>query len=237
MRRILLTLGLCWVVSSPTAFADRGDRTTENLDGGERLEALLNRVQQEQRSIKSLRAHFKMLQESELLQEPEESSGDFFFAAPDRVRWEYAEPTAVTVVIDGDEMTTWYRDLGRAETAEVGTYSERILKYMNASSSLENLLQSFDARVRFHDGSDLPYEIELTPAYRRIARRMKSMTLWVHRDLYLPVGVRIETAQGEVTEFSFEDLEVNTELAEDAFSLSLPEGVEVRTVGPGSDSK
>ena len=225
--RFLLALALFLIA---TGAADgQGDPLPEGLEGGERLEVLLQRVQEEQRSMKSLRARFAMLQESELLQGPERSSGEFLFAAPDRVRWEYAEPTSVTVVIDGDEMTTWYRDLGRAEQAEVGTYSDRILKYMNASSSLENLLQSFDARVRFHDGSDLPFEIELTPTYRRIARRMKSMTLWVHRDLFLPVRVRIETARGEVTEFRFEDLEVNARLAEDAFSLSLPEGVEVRT--------
>lgn len=196
---------------------------------GERLEDLLLKVQEEQRSVKSLTARFEMLQESELLQEPEESEGQFFFAAPDRVRWEYGAPRAMTVVIDGDEMTTWYRDLGTAERSEVGTYSDRVLKYMNASSSLESLLESFDARVRFNDGTDLPFEIDLTPSYRRIARRVKSMSLWIDRELYLPVKVRIETASGEVTEFRFEDLEINAELAEDTFRLDLPASVEVRS--------
>lgn len=224
-RKVFLVFALCLSVlyAAPGAAAE----TTP----GERLENLLLKVQQEQRSVSTLKAQFKMLQVSELLEEPENSQGEFLFAAPDRVRWDYGEPRAMTVVIDGDEMTTWYRDLQRAERSEVGSYSDRVLKYMNASSSLESLLDSFDARVRFNDGTELPYEIELTPSYRRIARRVKSMVLWIDRDLYLPIKVRIETAQGEVTEFQFEDLVVNGELASDAFSLDLPKGVTVRSAG------
>ncbi|MCB1032807.1 MAG: outer membrane lipoprotein carrier protein LolA [Acidobacteria bacterium] len=229
-RWISALVGCLW---SLTAFPAVAAETA----GPARLETLLRRVQEEQKSVSSLRARFTMLQESELLLEPEESRGEFFFLAPDRVRWEYVEPTAITVVIDGDSMVTWYRDLNRAERAEVGSYSERILKYMNASSSLENLLQSFDARIRFNDGTDQPFEIELSPSYRRIARRMKSMTLWIDRDLYLPVRVRIETAKGEVTEFRFEDLEVNPSIAEQTFAVDLPEGVEVQSSEPVVGSK
>ena len=59
-----------------------------------------------------------------MLAAPEESKGTFSYAAPDKVRWEYTSPSPITVVIRGDEMTTWYRDLKRAETLKVGPLLE-----------------------------------------------------------------------------------------------------------------
>lgn len=213
--------------------AEAPDPNAPGLTDGQRLRALLERVQHEQAAMKSLVADFTMRQESDLLAEEEESQGRFLYAAPDRVRWDYADPRAMTVVVDEGEMTTWFRDLGRAEVAEVGRYSDRFLKYMSAASSLGTLLESFDARVRFDDEDGGPYRIELTPKYRRIARRVKTITLWIDRDRYLPARVRFETAGGEVTDFQFADVVVNGDLPAEAFRLELPPEVEVDRVQLG----
>lgn len=206
------------------------DPTAPGLSDGERLDVLLARVQLEQQAMKALSARFTMHQESELLLEPEESTGDFLYLAPDRARWDYESPNPITVVVRKGEMLTWYRDLQRAERAKVGRYSDRILKYMSASSSLEDLLEYFNARVSFEQLGEVPYRIELTPNVDRVARRLTSMTLWIDPQLYLPQRVRIEAADGDVTEFEFNDLEVNPEVGEERFELDLPAEVEVTTV-------
>lgn len=206
------------------------DPTAAGLSDGERLEVLLARVQHEQQELQTLKARFVMRQESELLLEPETSEGEFFYRAPDRVRWEYEAPNPITVIIREGEMLTWYRDLERAERAKVGKYSDRILKYMSASSSLDDLLEYFDARVSFEKVGTAPYRIELTPSFDRIAKRMKRMVLWIDPQLYLPTRVRIETADGDVNEFTFEDLEVDSPIGAERFDTRLPAGVEVKTI-------
>ena len=72
-----------------------------------------------------------------MLTAPEASKGTFSYAAPDKVRWEYTSPSPITVVIAGDEMTTWYRDLKRAETLKVGRYSSQVFKFLGASGSMD----------------------------------------------------------------------------------------------------
>jgi outer membrane lipoprotein-sorting protein len=201
------------------------------LSGAERVEALLERVKFEQRRIESLEAGFVQRQESAMLLEPDVSSGTFSYVAPSSVRWEYAAPKPISVVIDGEEMLTWYRDLGRAERLKVGRYSDQVLKYMGASGSLDSLREYFQVRVRFpDDGSDAPYKVDLMPRYERVARRMAGMTVWVDRDRFLPVRLRYETADGDVTEYEFQDLKINDGIPSDRFHLDLPTGVEVREV-------
>lgn len=215
----------------PAAWAQTApDPTAPGLSDGERLDVLLARVQHEQQAVKTLSARFIMHQESEMLLEPEESTGDFLYLAPDRARWDYENPNPITVVVRQGEMLTWYRDLQRAERAKVGRYSDRILQYMSASSSLEDLLEYFNARVSFGRIGEVPYRIVLTPNVDRVARRLASMTLWIDPQLYLPQQVRIEAADGDVTEFRFEDLTVNPSLEPSRFQLDLPAEVEVTTV-------
>ena len=227
-------LGLLAVASLGAGIPDPSE---PGLTDGDRLRVLLERVQLEQSSMSTLRARFLLRQENEMLVEPEESEGSFSYASPDRVRWEYQEPRAMTVVVNKGEMTTWYRDLGRAEVAQVGKYSDRFLKLMSATAPLTDLLDSFDARVRFGGDGTEPYRIELLPKYKRIAKRVRSMTLWIDRSRYVPVQVRIEAAGGGVTEFQFEDVEVNPELPAGQFELELPPTVEVQSIELGAGSR
>lgn len=224
--------------AAPSADAARdGDRppdpSTPGLAGRERLEALVERVRHEQRKLRTLEASFVQRQESSMLLLPEESAGTFSYSAPDRVRWEYTSPNPISVVIDGEEMTTWYRDLDRAEKLEIGRYSAQVFKYLGASGSLEKLLDYFTVTARFPEAPDEPYSLVLDPRYERIAKRLDSMTIWIDRERFLPVRLRYAAADGDVTEYRFEDLVVNGEIPAERFDLQLTEGVRVRRVDLG----
>jgi outer membrane lipoprotein-sorting protein len=230
-----LLCGLVLVtLTAPLAAATRKapppDPDDPSLTGAARVEALLERVKHEQQQVKSLEAGFVQRRESSMLLEPDVSSGTFSYRAPSSVRWEYSAPKAISVVIDGEEMTTWYHDLDRAERLKVGRYSDQVLKYLGASGSFDALMEYFQVTVRFPQDPDQPYEVELSPRYERVAKRMAGMTVWVDRHRYLPIGLRYETADGDVTEYQFEDLKVNDGVPSDRFHIDLPPGVEVREV-------
>ncbi len=217
----------------PTAGAsDLPNPDDKSLSGGERVEALMERVRLAQKDIETLQADFVQRQESSMLLEPEVSEGTFSYVAPESVRWEYSRPKPISVVIDGQEMTTWYRDLERAERLKVGRYSNQVLKYLGASGSLDALMEYFRVKVRFPaaEAVDEPYRIDLTPRYDRVARRLKSMTVWIDRERFLPVGLRYEAADGDVTEYEFRDLKLNAKIPDERFDLEMPADVVVREV-------
>lgn len=201
-----------------------------SLAAGERLSALIDRVRWENQQIETLEAIFEQHKESELLLEPEEARGVFSYAAPDRVRWEYQAPNPITLLISGNQLTAWYRDLGKAERMDVGRHSQRVLKYLGASSSLETLIEYFTVSLHLPAARSEPYRLDLEPRFARVAKRLAGMTLWLDRQLFLPVRLQYVEADGDLTEYRFERFRVNGKLPADRFRLALPEGVELNVV-------
>ena len=230
----ILLLALAVAISAGPAFAAREkappDPMAPGLSGPDRLAALVERIKLEQRQLRTLEARFTQQQESSMLTAPEASKGTFSYAAPDKVRWEYASPSPITVVIRGDQMTTWYKDLKRAETLKVGRYSNQIFKYLGASGSLQTLLEYFTVRLKLPEKKGDPYRMELLPKYQRIAKRLKSMTLWIDGETFFPARLKYVEADGDSVEYQLSDFKRNAPIPEDRFVLKLPPGVENRTI-------
>jgi outer membrane lipoprotein carrier protein len=206
------------------------DPMAAGLTGPQRLTALVDRVRLEQKELKTLQASFTQQQESSMLAAPEASKGTFSYAAPDKVRWEYTSPSPITVVIAGDQMTTWYRDLKRAETLKVGRYSSQVFKYLGASGSLQTLLEYFTVRLKLPEKAGDPYRLELDPKSARIAKRLKAMTMWIDSTTFFPSGLKYTGGDGDTVEYQFSDMKRNTPISQDRFVLKLPPGVSTRTV-------
>lgn len=238
MKKHFCLTALALLLATHALAADRAkvpDPLASGLTGPQRLQALVDRVRHEQQKLKTLEARFVQQQESSLLAEPEESSGVFSYAAPDRVRWEYQSPTPITVVIRGDEMTTWYKDLKRAETLKIGRYSNQVFKYLGASGSLDTLLQYFVVKLALPKAKGEPYRLELIPKYPRIKKRLQTMTLWVDAELFFPSRLKYVEADGDVTEYQFTDLKMNPRIPEDRFVLNLPKGVGTKVIDLGRE--
>ncbi|HKI05910.1 MAG TPA: outer membrane lipoprotein carrier protein LolA [Thermoanaerobaculia bacterium] len=232
---------LCSLFLAIPSFAAKApavpDPLASGLTGPQRLSALVDRMKLEQRQLKTLEARFTQQQESSMLTAPEESKGFFSYAAPDRVRWEYQTPSPITVVIRGDEMTTWYRDLKRAETLKVGRQSGQVFKYLGASGSLQTLLEYFTVKLKLPEKKGDDYRLELVPKYQRIAKRLKGMTLWIDGETFFPGRLKYIEADGDTVEYQFSDVKRNMPLPADRFVLKLPPGVQNRVVDLARDGK
>jgi outer membrane lipoprotein-sorting protein len=225
------TLLAALLVAAPLAAAESPpDPRRPGLPPGERLGALLDRMQLEQSRVETLEADFTQLKESQFLIAPAESSGQFSYAAPDRVRWEHRSPNPISLVVRGDEMITWYRDLERVERMRVGHHSQRVLEYLGATGSVERLREYFSIRLVLERHPKRPYRLELTPRFARLSKRLRKMIAWVDPELFLVSRLRFVEADGDVTEYRFERLRVNGRLPADRFELDLPSGVVVETI-------
>ena len=232
-------LVLFFLLATPSFAAKVPDPSAPGLSGAQRLQALLDRVRMEQQKLKTLEARFVQHQESAMLAEPEESTGVFSYAAPDRVRWEYQRPSPITVVIQGDRMTTWYRDLHRADLVKVGRYSNQVLKYLGASGNMQTLLDYFTVKLAMPEKKGDAYRLELVPRYTRISKRLKSMTIWVDPAHFFPTRMRYVEADGDTTSYEFRDLKKNAPIPAERFALTLPKDVKTRTIdlGEGKEPK
>jgi outer membrane lipoprotein-sorting protein len=230
IRTAVSALGLAGLAALAAAATPTEAPGPRDVEPSRRLSVLVERIRQQQEHTQTLQAAFVQRKESELLVEPEVATGVFSYAAPDRVRWEYHDPTAISLVITGDHMTTWYRDLEQVEEVEIGRHSQRVLQYLGAGSSLANLLEYFDVRLTMPQNTAQPLELDLEPKFERVARRLQRMQIWVDPTTYLPVRLRYVEADGDVTDYEFSDFQVNRELSADRFELDIPSGVQVRTI-------
>ncbi len=234
MHRMLLgtTLIVLFLVGSSSAAsaAKTADSDPRTAPPAKRLEVLVERIKLEQSKVKTLEAQFVQHQESSLLAAPETSTGAFSYSAPDKVRWEYLTPNPISVVIQGDTMTTWYRDLNRAETVKVGRYSAQVFKYLGASGSMKSLLEYFAATLHASTQKGTPYRLDLIPRYARVAKRLKSMRLWIDDEKFFPVRLEFVDGEGDRTEYELKDLKLNGPIPAARFVLDLPPGVKAEVI-------
>lgn len=196
----------------------------------ERLERLVARIKIEQAAMTSLEAEFVQRKESTLLLKPEESTGKFWYQAPDRVRWEFSAPNQTVVLIKAEEMLTWFQDLKKAERVSVGKQADRILQFLSAGNSLETLQKYFTLSVAFPKDPNQPYRLELEPRFARIKKKLKSLTIELDRRAYYPSLLRYVEADGDKTEMRFQAVKVNQTIAAERFVVNLPQDVEVRVI-------
>jgi outer membrane lipoprotein-sorting protein len=229
----LLVLALA--SASPVAGQESKAPRDPDVAPQDRLAVLVERIRIESAARSTMEADFTQLKQSALLKEPLEASGVFSYAAPDQARWEFVEPEAVSLVIRGDEMITWYRDAGRAERFAVGKQSQKVLEYLGASTSIIALLEYFDVFLHMPEDVEAPYRLRLQPRFKRIEKRIRVLEIWIEPQRYLPVRLRYEEADGDVTDYRFTNFRVNEEISADRFELGLPAGIEVEDRRLGQD--
>ena len=226
-----LLLALLSAALAPASLEGQGD--PRQAPAGERMETLLERLREAQGALDSLRAGFEQRKESPLLLEPEVSRGTFYLLAPERVRWDYEEPSPVTVVLADRTLLTWYRDLGQAERLPLGRGGERMFQMLGSAHSVDRLTEAFRLSAAFPGDAAEPVRLDLEPRSARLKRRLESMQIWFAAETYLPVRIRYREAGGASTDIRFLDPEPGAEVPPELFSPELPPEVEVREIELG----
>lgn len=197
---------------------------------GTKIEEVLSEIDARQKDVHTLRAQFRQTKELGMLAEPEVSTGEFVFQQPNRVLWRYVSPRPVSMSIADGTMTTWYPQLERAEKMEVKRFEDRIFRYMGAGTgAIRELGRYFDFRF-IEDRKENEYVLELDPKTRTLAKRIRSITIWIDAETYFTKGFEYVEGDGDLTRFEFHDVEMNPDLRADAFELNIPKSVKIETI-------
>jgi len=190
------------------------------------LEAVIKKVQEQQKNTNTLQADFKQEKELALMSKPEVSTGQFVYSKPNNVLWTYDAPKRVQMVIAGGVLTTYYQDLGKAERIDVKRFEDRIFKYMGASGAIDELARYFD--FTFTDSKSKPtYLLDLTPKNRAVSKRVRRIKLWIDKTTYLTSKIEYVEGDGDITRYEFTNVKINEPVPQSRFALHLPANVKV----------
>jgi outer membrane lipoprotein-sorting protein len=190
------------------------------------LDAIIKKVQQQQKNTNTLQADFKQEKELALMSKPEVSTGQFIYSKPNNVLWTYDAPKRVQMVIAGGVLTTYYQDLGKAERIDVKRFEDRIFKYMGASGAIDELARYFD--FTFTDSKSKPtYLLDLTPKNRAVSKRVRRIKLWIDKTTYLTSKIEYVEGDGDITRYEFTNIKINEPVPQSRFALHLPANVKV----------
>lgn len=198
--------------------------------GGENsLDDVIKRVQEQQTNTSSLEADFHQEKVLALLANPEVSTGRFVYSKPNNVLWQYDAPRRLQMLITNGVLTTYYPDLGKAETIEVKRYQDRIFKYLGASGAIDELGAYFN--FTFSNRADLPhFVLDLDPKSKGIAKRVRHIKIWIDKKSYLTTKFEYTEGDGDITRYEFTNIKVNAPVAPSRFTLNLPPNTRIEAV-------
>ena len=233
LRRLLLAVtGLALV---PFLAAGPAPKVVsiDDLEGSAKLDALIERVVERQRALRTLEAEFVLLKESSLLLEAVESTGDFLFRAPDLVRWDYQQPDSMVVLFAEDTVTTYHPAQARAEQIKVSNKQRRFVRVLAGTQPLDDLISHFSSTLA-DPGGQAHYQLTLRPLGNILSKKLQTVEIEVDRELFLPVVIEYNEADGDSTRYEFKKMVINPDIDDSRFDLELGADVKLETLDASS---
>jgi outer membrane lipoprotein carrier protein len=146
-------------------------------------------------------------------------TGTFALQRPNRFRWTYAAPTALTVVADGEEIKIYDVELAQVTVApfddSVGASPAMLL------SGDASVREGFEVVERYAlEGLDW---VKLTPK----TGGADFTSVLIGFDGTTPRRLELVDGLNQVTRIEFQNLVVNPDLPSEVFELDVPAGVDV----------
>lgn len=212
MKKSISLLLVCLITIS--AF---GQSTTETEVTGTDREALSKVVITTHQRLKTLSATFEQEKKSSLPTKNEVKKGNFYYQAPQQLRWEYKTPEAITIVIDG-EINSIKTNKGTENNTDnvLISMGTMIMSVLNGSNFNDN--KNFSVSYIF-DKRTSKYNILLLPKNRKIKTLYKQLRVVLDGRNYLTDKIIMEETSGDITTISFINKKINSELPQNSFNL------------------
>ena len=167
-------------------------------------------------SMQTLQCRFVQEKTSSMLAEPSIAKGTMHYAAPDRMRWEYTEPYAFALVVNGEQIIK-VTD-GKAETLD-GKSSrmyQGMVSLIMGSASGKKLFDATVFDVALFDDNEF-WRAEMIPKRRDMKRMFSQLVFRFDKKTNGISRVEFKDAGGDVTSIRFKDIRLNEVIGEDKF--------------------
>jgi outer membrane lipoprotein carrier protein len=228
MRRLwVLAIGamLAVSVSYPVLGEDGGDEQARK-----EVREVMKHLQARYEKTKDLQADFTQKTTIEGFERPMTSSGKVYIKKPGRLRWNYLEPSAEDIYVQGDDVKVYVPEHKQVLIGK--------LTHMAASRAPLELLQGAAKLDASFDAEPTPGKSRGVGGIRLVTLVPKShdaeahgtvqrIVLEVFPKTYFIRSLSLYEVSGNVSNFEFSSLQSNIGLDDDLFAPKFPPDVEV----------
>lgn len=195
-------------------------------EGGKaRLDALLKRMQETQRSIQTLKVSFVQTNDFKMRSKPDVLKGDLVLQKPATVLYRYTAPQKLYYLVKDGELLMFNPGKKQAFVQDISRHQAKITRYLGISTPMEELLKNFD--VCWAGEADGVVTLQLDPLKRKAKKKIASMTFKVGEKDGIVHEFEVEELEGDRTRFAFSNWEINPKLGAQDFKVELPAGTKV----------
>ncbi|MEE8409190.1 MAG: outer membrane lipoprotein carrier protein LolA [Myxococcota bacterium] len=172
-------------------------------------------------SIRTLQANMVQRKEIIVLGEAIETQGTFAFARPRRLVIDLEGAGGITLIIDGDQMTTHYQALGRTDRVRLSADTRAAAVAEHLFLLLEGDPAAMNRSYDLEETGTEPFRLRLTPrsaALRRVIAHVD--TTFDPRGFVTEIV--LSEANGDRTTWTFTDVRLNAEIPAGRFRLANP---------------
>ncbi|MFZ0886994.1 MAG: outer membrane lipoprotein carrier protein LolA [Candidatus Binataceae bacterium] len=213
---------LVCAVAIAGACAAPADGRTAPAEASPALKAILERLQRHYQKTESFSAKFKE-KITTAGGANRDREGTVVYHKPGRMRWEFKEPQAETIVSDGTTLYSYEPDLNQVIETSVG----RAFK----SSAPAALLLGIGSIERDFSASlpDSPPADKLVHLSLKPKQGGSEVALGLDRASYDVVTLTVTDELGNTTAFEFSDIRTNAPLEDGLFHFKVPPGADIVT--------
>ena len=159
-------------------------------------------------SMQTLQCRFVQEKTSSMLAEPSIAKGTMHYAAPDRMRWEYTEPYAFALVVNGEQIVKVTDGKAEALDGKSGRMYQGMVGLIMGSASGKKLFDPTVFDVALYDDNEF-WRAEMTPKRRDMKRMFGQLVFRFDKKTNGISRVEFKDAGGDVTSIRFEEIKVN----------------------------
>jgi len=206
MSRYLLPLLLVLAVARPAVAAND-----------------LVRVRRFLTTLESLQGEFVQHATNRATHTTQQALGSVWIERPTRVRWHYTQPAVQDVLIDGERMWVYSKELEQVviRRLQPGELARTPLAFLAGLASLDDLYRAEVLPFGNH-----PDELRLLLTPKEKKARFQSVSLRLKRDDLTLLGMEGVDRVGNLTAIAFHGLKVNQPVDPAHFALNLPSGTQ-----------
>jgi len=217
------------------------------LDKAKELERILDKVEERNRSLKTLSADIETVREIKLLDVKERSSGVVYFKKPNLVRLEIKKPRTKVTVCDGKYVWIFEPALEQVQKIRVRKnprQKELSIMSFGFTRSVKDLEKDFDLvflKKELHpekknSKGEIVEKRKIVDIVQMTRKKEKGeenaddkkMIVYVVEDLWVPERIDEYESDGEIVTRTFlSKIKVNPKLSKKLFRFKVPKGIDV----------
>ncbi len=185
------------------------------------------KIQSAYDKINDLQADFVQSVRFEDFDTPYVSKGKLFLKKG-KMRWDYHEPSRQQIVVDGERLLFYIPEHKQAVKSRVGGESDGHLP-LQLLSGTSRLDQDFQIIIEEEPRTDQSLSLRLIPKNKQtqLTKVIASVGPSPQVEGLVIQKVVLFEQNGNVSTFSFEDIQINKGFSEEVFNVKFPKGTEV----------